>query len=63
MLDELGQGTEGKHAAAIGASILSKLDAKGCRGFFSTHLHDILSLDLGLTNTVGANRRGPAARV
>lgn len=26
MLDELGQGTEGRHAAAIGAAILSKLD-------------------------------------
>lgn len=26
MLDELGQGTESRHAAAIGAGILSKLD-------------------------------------
>lgn len=100
MLDELGQGTEGRHAAAIGAAILAKLDeivrtrpcipaaaegpdplagrrapsltraralhhpassAQGCRGFFSTHLHEMLLLDGGLRNTARAPPAAPCS--
>jgi DNA mismatch repair ATPase MutS len=50
LVDELGKGTESKAGAALAGAMLEALDRSGCIGAFATHLHDLLAINLNLTN-------------
>jgi len=50
LVDELGKGTESKAGAALAGAMLEALDKSGCIGAFATHLHDLLAINLELTN-------------
>ena len=49
LVDELGKGTEARAGAALAGAMLEALDKTGCIGAFATHLHDLLNMDLELT--------------
>ena len=50
MIDELCRGTEVQKGTAIAASVIESLDQIGCRGVLSTHLHDLLDMNLRVRN-------------
>ena len=45
-VDELARGTSPKDGTSLAAAILEKMAERGMNGFFATHLHDILNLEL-----------------
>jgi predicted GIY-YIG superfamily endonuclease len=49
LVDELGKGTEAKAGAALAGAMLEALDSAGCIGAFATHLHELLRMDLSLS--------------
>lgn len=49
LVDELGKGTEARAGAALAGAMLEALDKAGCIGAFATHLHDLLHMDLELS--------------
>ena len=72
LVDELGKGTEARAGAALAGAMLEALDKAGCIGAFATHLHDLLYMDLNLSeNTTkmkmevenGENGRRPTWRI
>lgn len=52
LVDEICRGTETAKGTCIAGSIVETLDAIGCLGIISTHLHGIFSLPLNTKNTV-----------
>ena len=48
LVDELGRGTETRAGAAIAGAVLEALMRRGCRGIFTTHLHEMFDLPLHL---------------
>lgn len=52
LVDELCRGTEVQKGTAITASVIEFLDAAGCLGLLSTHLHGLLDMDLNVRNLV-----------
>jgi DNA mismatch repair ATPase MutS len=49
LVDELGKGTEARAGSALAGAMLEALDKTGCIGAFATHLHDLLTMDLKLS--------------
>lgn len=49
LVDELGKGTEARAGSALAGAMLEALDKTGCIGAFATHLHDLLAMDLKLS--------------
>ncbi|CAO2815186.1 unnamed protein product [Amaranthus hypochondriacus] len=52
LIDEICRGTETEKGTCIAGSIVETLDAIGCLGIVSTHLHGIFDLPLKRTKTV-----------
>ncbi|KAH9620054.1 hypothetical protein KSS87_003535, partial [Heliosperma pusillum] len=52
LIDEICRGTETAKGTCIAGSIVETLDAVGCLGIVSTHLHGIFELPLQTRNTV-----------
>ncbi|KAL9254405.1 DNA mismatch repair protein MSH1, mitochondrial-like protein [Drosera capensis] len=52
LIDEVCRGTETAKGTCIAGSIMETLDARGCLGIVSTHLHGIFDLPLTTVNTV-----------
>ena len=52
LIDEICRGTETEKGTCIAGSIVETLDAIGCLGIVSTHLHGIFDLPLRRTKTV-----------
>ncbi|KAK9666439.1 hypothetical protein RND81_14G185100 [Saponaria officinalis] len=52
LIDEICRGTETEKGTCIAGSIVEALDAVGCLGIVSTHLHGIFDLPLKTRNTV-----------
>ncbi|GAB2269518.1 DNA mismatch repair ATPase msh1 [Dionaea muscipula] len=52
LIDEICRGTETAKGTCIAGSIIETLDAVGCLGVVSTHLHGIFDLPLGTMKTV-----------
>jgi len=48
LVDELGRGTETRAGAALAGAVLEELVERGCRGIFTTHLHEMFELPLQL---------------
>ena len=58
LVDELGKGTEARAGAALAGAMLESLDAAGCKGAFATHLHDLLRINLHLTENTRPMKMG-----
>ncbi|KAL3329184.1 hypothetical protein AABB24_036332 [Solanum stoloniferum] len=52
LIDEICRGTETAKGTCIAGSVIETLDAIGCLGIVSTHLHGIFDLPLKIKNTV-----------
>ncbi|KAL8170765.1 hypothetical protein V2J09_022569 [Rumex salicifolius] len=52
LIDEICRGTETAKGTCIAGSIIESLDATGCLGIISTHLHGIFDLPLNTKRTV-----------
>ncbi|CAA7398957.1 unnamed protein product [Spirodela intermedia] len=52
LIDEICRGTETAKGTCIAGSIIETLDAVGCLGIVSTHLHGIFDLPLSVKNVV-----------
>lgn len=52
LIDEICRGTETAKGTCIAGSIIETLDASGCLGIVSTHLHGIFDLPLRMKNAV-----------
>ncbi|GAB2222371.1 hypothetical protein Drorol1_Dr00013587 [Drosera rotundifolia] len=52
LIDEICRGTETAKGTCIAGSIIETLDARGCLGIVSTHLHGIFDLPLSTVSTV-----------
>lgn len=52
LVDELCRGTDVGKGSFIAASVIETLDRIGCIGVLSTHLHDLLDMELRTSNVV-----------
>lgn len=48
--DESFSGTSASEASAIASEVIKAMSAKGCRGIFITHIHDLISLPEKINN-------------